>query len=149
MVRAQSNLMDRRVILVFNALLIGFAALLSSCSSNNPNIGRVLYSISVTPATADAQNFPNGQVVFTASGSYSVAPSPGPLISTAPYNGQFVVANPTNPPATIATVVSMGNSTVTVQCASGESGTAAVVATANANNGTNTVITGSAQLTCP
>jgi hypothetical protein len=142
------NLMNRRVLLSI-AVPMTLALLLSSCSSSNPNIGRVLYSISVTPATADAQNSANGQVIFTATGSYSLAPSPAPLTFAAPYAGQFVVANPTNPPATIATVVSTGSSTVTVQCASGESGTVPVVASASANNGTDTVITGSAELTCP
>ncbi len=129
--------------------LLALAALLSSCSSSNPNVGRVLYSIAVTPATADAQTFPNGQVVFTATGSYSLAPSPAPLTFTAPYAGQFIVANPTNPPETIATIVATGNSTITVQCASGASGTVPVVATASANNLAGTVVSGSAQLTCP
>jgi hypothetical protein len=143
-----NELMDRRVIISL-ALLGAIAVLVSSCSSSNPNIGRVLYSISVTPATADAQNFPGGQVLFTATGSYSLAPTPAPLTFAAPYAGEFVVSNPTNPPATIATVVTTGNSTVTVQCASGAAGTVAVVASASANNGTDTVITGSGELTCP
>lgn len=144
----RTDLMNRRV-RVLLVLSIAIASFFSSCSSSNPNIGRVLYSISVTPATADAQNFPNGQVTFTASGSYSLAPSPAPLTLTAPYAGEFVVANPTNPPATIATVVTTGNSTLTVECAPGATGTVAVVASASANNDTTTVITGSAQLTCP
>jgi hypothetical protein len=129
--------------------LIALATVISSCSSSDPNSGRVLYSITVTPPTADAQTFPNGQVTFTASGMFSVAPSPAPLTFAAPYTGQFNVANPTNPPATIASVVATGNSSVTVQCTSGATGTVSVVASAFANNGTNTVITGSAQLTCP
>jgi hypothetical protein len=103
----------------------------------------------VTPAAADAQNFPKGQVVFTAAGIFNLPPSPAPLTFTAPYAGQFIVENPTNPPATIATVVSSGNSTVTVQCAPGASGTVQVVASASANNATNTLITGSGALTCP
>jgi hypothetical protein len=124
-------------------------ATFSACSSGNPNLGRVLFSISVTPASADAKNSPHGQVVFTASGMFSLPPSPAPLTFTAPYAGQFIVANPTNPPATLATVVTTGNSTVTVQCAPGASGIVPVVASASANNGTDTVITGSAELTCP
>jgi hypothetical protein len=131
------------------AFLIVLATVISSCSSSAPDSGRVLYSIAVTPATADAQEFPNGQVTFTASGMFSVAPSPAPLTFAAPYAGQFIVANPTNPPASIATVISTGNSTVTVQCAPGATGMVQVVAIASANNGTNTVITGDAQLTCP
>lgn len=140
--------MHRGALLSF-ALLVALATLISSCSSGDANLGRVLFSVSVTPATADAHNFPGGQVVFTASGMFNLPPSPAPLTFTAPYVGQFVVLNPTNPPATIATVVSTGNSTVTVQCASEASGTVPVVASASANNGTDTVITGSAALTCP
>lgn len=142
------SLMNARsfLLLALSALVAG---LISSCSSGDPNGGRILYSITVTPATADAQSFSNGQVVFTASGMYSVPPSPGPLTFTAPYAGQFIVANPTNPPSTIATVVSTGNSTVTVQCAAGASGTVPVVASAASNNLSGTVVTGSAQLTCP
>ena len=139
----------RASLFLFAAFLIALATVVSSCSSGNPNLGRVLYSISVTPATADAQNFPNGQVVFTATGMFNLPPSPAPLTFAAPYAGQFVVSNPTNPPATIATVVASGNSTITVQCASGSSGTVPIVASGSANNGTDTVITGNAQLTCP
>src|SRR5215469_4503500 len=40
---------------------------------------RLLQSISVTPASADAQGFPNGQVQFTAVGTYSQPPSPSPI----------------------------------------------------------------------
>ncbi len=140
--------MDRRFLL-FAAFLIAVATLVCSCSSADPNIGRVLYSISVTPATADAQNSPNGQVVFTATGMFSLPPSPAPLTFAAPYTGQFIVANPTAPPATVATVVASGNSTITVQCATGASVTVPIVASGLANNGTDSVITGSAELTCP
>jgi hypothetical protein len=143
----RETLVVRRVSILLS-LSVGLAMLLS-CSSSNPNLGRVLFSISVTPATADAKDFPNGQVIFTASGSFSLPPSPAPLTFMPPYAGQFIVANPTNPPATIATVVTTGNSTVTVQCAAGVSGTVPVTASASANNGTDTVITGSAELTCP
>ena len=129
---------------------IALAALtLLSCSDSDPNAGRVLLSIAVTPSTADAALFPNGLVTFTATGTFSVAPSPAPIPSTAPYSGEIFVANPTNPPATIATVVSTGNSTATVECQQGGSGTVQIVASANANNGTAIVITGSATLTCP
>ncbi len=125
------------------------AALLASCATNPPDPGRLLLTITVTPATADAQAYPNGQVTFTATGTFSVAPSPAPLPFTAPYNGQIFVSNPTNPPGTIANVVSSGNSSATVQCVSGVSGIVPIVASGYANNVNQTVITGSAQLTCP
>jgi len=130
-------------------LLVALGAALLSCGSSNPNIGRILTGITVAPGSADAQQFTNGQVLFTATGTYSLPPFSGPLTFQSPYSGSFIVANPTNPPQTIATVVSTGPSTVTVQCASGISGTVPIVASASANNGTSTVISGSGTLICP
>jgi hypothetical protein len=135
----------RRSLLALFAL-IAVAACLISCSTANPNIGRVLTSISVTPATADAKNS-NGQVVFTATGTFSLPPSPAPVIFTAPYSGQFVVDNPVM--GAVANVIATGTGTVTVQCVAGESGTVAVTANASANNGSSQVVSGSAELTCP
>jgi hypothetical protein len=42
---------------------------------------RQLQSVTLSPVSADAQNFPNGQVSFTATGSFSKAPSPVQLTS--------------------------------------------------------------------
>jgi hypothetical protein len=120
---------------------------LMSCDSVNPNSGRVLTAINVTPTTADASQFPNGEVTFTATGQFSLPPLSGPVTFTAPYTGQFIVANPNN--QTIANIVSTGNGTVTVRCAAGVSATVDVVATAAANNGTQTTVTAQGQLTCP
>jgi hypothetical protein len=92
-------------------------------------------------------NSSNGQVVFTATGTFSLPPTPSPVSFVAPYSGQFSVDNPTS--GTIATVVASGPGTVTVQCAAGAAGTVNVVASASANNSTNTIISGSGQLTCP
>ncbi len=136
----------RHSLLAYGVLLL-LAAGLISCGSSNQTIGRVLTSIAVTPQTADAQSSPNGQIIFAATGTFSLPPYTGPLTFVAPYAGQFVVNNPTN--ATIATVVSSGAGTVTVQCASGGSGSVAVTATASANNGSTLVVSGSGQLTCP
>jgi hypothetical protein len=130
------------------AALVLIACLLNSCGSTNPNNGRVLTSISVTPTTADGQSNPNG-VVFTATGTFSLPPLSVPLTFAAPYTGQFVVDNPTNPPATIANIVSTGTGTITVQCATGATGTVFITASALANNSAGTVISGNAQLTCP
>jgi hypothetical protein len=132
-------------IALFAAALI--AACATSCATSNPNTDRVLTSISVTPATADAQQFPNGQVTFTATGAFSLPPLSGPVSFAAPYTGYFVVDPPNN--QTIANVVSTGNGTITVQCVSGASGTVEVVAAASANNGTSTTVSANAQLTCP
>ena len=129
-------------------LLILAAVVVSSCgNSGNPNTSRILTSISVTPPTADAQTYPNGQVTFSAAGTFNLPPLTGLLTFAAPYSGQFVVNNPTK--TTIATVVSTGTGTITVQCVSGVSGSVLVTASASANNGTSTLISGSGQLTCP
>jgi hypothetical protein len=128
-------------------LFAALVACLLSCATSDPNYARVLTSITVTPATADAQNFPNGQVVFTAAGTFNVAPSPGPVSSASPYFGQFVVNNPAT--GAIANIVSTGNSTVTVQCVAGAIGAVEIDMNAYANNDTTTVIGGYAQLTCP
>ena len=120
---------------------------LMSCESVNPNSGRVLTAINVTPTTADASQFPNGQVTLTATGQFSLPPLSGPVTFTTPYTGQFIVDNPTN--QTIANIISTGNGTVTVQCVAGVSATVDVVATASANNGTKTTVTAQGQLTCP
>jgi hypothetical protein len=135
----------RRSLLVLFAL-IASAACLISCSTANPNIGRVLTSINVTPATADAQTYPNG-VVFTATGTFSLPPSPVPVTFTAPYSGEFVVDNPAS--GAVANVISTGTGTVTVQCVADASGMVAVTASALANNGSSQVVSGSAELTCP
>jgi hypothetical protein len=103
----------------------------------------------VTPGTAGANNSANAQVIFTATGTFSLPPTPAPVTFAVPYSGQFVVDNPTN--STIATVFSSrtGTDTVTGQCATGASGTVPVVASASANNGSTIVVSGSAQLTWP
>jgi len=107
------------------------ALFLSGCGSNSP--------ISVTPASADAQNFPNGIVQFKATG----VPSPTWCIGTASgsCNGNVVP---------IATIDINGQA----QCLAGHSGTVTILA------GTGGRVTipdagmqlshfGSAQLTCP
>ena len=43
--------------------------------------GRKLQTVSLSPPTADAKNFPNGQVPFTATGTFSQPPSPVTLTS--------------------------------------------------------------------
>ena len=124
--------------------LFSTAALLVSCgSSGNPNTGRVLISVAVTPATADGQSSPNG-VVFTATGTFSLPPITAPLNFAAPYAGQFVIDN-----TSVATIVATGTGTITVQCVSGTSGTVFATAGALANNGTSTMVSGSGRLTCP
>ncbi len=117
-----------------------------SCGSNN-NSNRFLQSITVTPAAADAQKFPNGQVQFTATGNFTKPPSPSVLTFATPYSGGF------NVDPAMATIVSTGTGTVTVQCLPGASGTTTVTALACKNatgtKATCAVANGTAQLTCP
>ena len=141
--------MTYRKALISATVLTLLASLLIACASSNPNNFRYLISIAVTPTTADAQTFPNGQVQFTATGTFNQPPITGPVSSAAPYSGQFSVINPVTPPATIATIVSTGTGTATVQCVTGASGTVPISITASANNGTSTVVSGGARLTCP
>src|SRR5579872_5813438 len=47
------------------------ASFLLACGSSTP---RQLQSITVSPAAADAQNSPGGQVQFTATGNYNTSP---------------------------------------------------------------------------
>jgi hypothetical protein len=116
---------------------------LLSSGSNNPSAFRVLTSIAVSPLSADIQNYPSGQVPFTATGTFSLPPSPSPVPSTSPYSGTFTVDN-----AAIATIVSVDAGTATVECVSGASGTVNVIATASANNGRGVMVSGSGQLVC-
>jgi hypothetical protein len=57
---------------------LGFLlVVISGCGGSamtNSNSTRQLQSLTVTPASADAQNFPNGQVRFTAMGTFNMAP---------------------------------------------------------------------------
>jgi hypothetical protein len=60
--------------------------------------GRQLRSVSVSPATADAKNFAGGQVQFTATGTFSKAPSPAPVTNPEIFwcvGGAVSAANPT------------------------------------------------------
>lgn len=107
------------------------ALFLSGCGSNSP--------ISVSPATADAQNFPNGIVPFKATG----VTSPTWCIGTA--SGSCI-----GNVATIATIDINGQA----QCLAGNSGTVTILAGTGGrvimpDGGVQLSHFGSAQLTCP
>ena len=57
-------------------LLVFTIAAMVACAGNPQ---RHLLSVAVTPSTASAQDFPNGQVPFTAVGSFDKSPSPATL----------------------------------------------------------------------
>jgi hypothetical protein len=57
---------------LFFLLLILAAAMTLACGSSS----HIPQSVTVSPATADAKNFPNGQVPFMATAFYNIKPSP-------------------------------------------------------------------------
>jgi len=138
--------MTRFVTLSTGPLVLFTAFLMSGCGSN-----RQLQSVTLSPASADAQGFSGGQVPFAASGTFSKPPSPVPLTSK---DVQWCVGTSTgaclgniNPGATV-------DQTGVAQCNSGFVGTATIVAgnggeTMNPDGGSQLKIFGSATLTCP
>jgi hypothetical protein len=57
---------------IVGSILLAFAACLAlACGSSS----RKLQSITVSPASADAQNYPNGKVPFVATGYYNSSPT--------------------------------------------------------------------------
>ena len=112
------------------AILFVFVVLLAGCGQNK---------VIVSPASADAQNYPNGIVQFTSTG----VSSPTWCIGTSGGQCDGNVALP-------ATIDSSGRA----QCASGHSGTVTVLAgkgvpPMNFDTGFQLSPFGSAQLTCP
>lgn len=113
------------------APLIAFSALMLGCGQNKV--------VNVTPASADAQNFPNGIVQFTATGVNSPTWCIGSANGVC--NGNIAAA---------ATIDSSGRA----QCLSGKSGTVTVLAgtglrITNPDGGSQLSTFGSAQLICP
>jgi len=108
------------------------------------NSNRVLQSMTVAPATADGQNFMNGQVAFTAMGTFSKPPSPAMVNFMAPFSGGWSVSN-----QNIATIDQNGMA----QCVHEAVGTVMVTAQASSNaagpGAMSTAVTATATLTCP
>jgi hypothetical protein len=141
----------RSLLVALSTFALGVAALLTlSCgSSANSDPNRVLQSITLTPATADAQDYPNGQVQFTATGFYNSVPN-----TVTPLSAGWGTCS--DNAATTAVTVSQAG---VAQCASGAVGTYTVWANdyPSTNVGCNAVnacgggcmVAGSAQLTCP
>ena len=128
------------------ALVAAFFLMTASCGTT-----RQLTSITVSPASADARNSPNGQVQFTAAGAFSEPPSPvTPLPVTWCPQATCGVGTPVNVGITID-----GNGLA--QCEPAFVGTVPIVAMAPAKpgamitpmSGMNGMIFGTAQLTCP
>jgi hypothetical protein len=135
----------------FGSFALGPLLLLAALAFSACGSSRHLQSVSLSPAAADAQSFPNGQVPFKAAGTFSKPPSPVQL------TGQDVTwcvgasgggcAGNINPGATV-------DQNGLAQCNSGFAGTVTILA----GQGTTMVmpdvgaqlkIFGTAQLTCP
>ena len=128
---------------------------LSACGSGGP---RQLQSVTLSPSSADAKNFPNGQVQFTATGRFSTPPSPVHLTNRDVLWCVGGPANATNPTAglcsgNIAPLATI-NQNGLAQCSAVFQGTVNILAgTAlppmNPDVGPQLKIFGAAQLTCP
>jgi len=111
--------------------------------------GSHLSSVSLSPAVADAQNFPNGQVQFTATGTYGGSSKPVPVTNLTWCIGSTNGGCNGN----IASVATISGSGV-AQCLPGATGTATVLAGSGGHarmpaGGSTLSVFGSAQLTCP
>jgi hypothetical protein len=125
------------------ALLFVTISLALACGSNR------LTSVSVSPAVADARNFPNAQVQFIASGTYSGSSHPVTVNNLSWCVGSSSGLCNGN----IASAASVNGNGV-AQCLSGESGMVTVIAgTGGAitppDIGQQFTVFGTAQLTCP
>jgi hypothetical protein len=113
---------------------------LSSCGAHSE---RHVVSITVSPATASAQDFPNGKVQFTASATFDKPPSPVVLNPAT-----WVIQPPPNPPD----AVSIDQNGV-AQCKAGFAGTVMIEGgqTQCPDTAKDACIfkSGSAQLSCP
>jgi hypothetical protein len=126
-------------------LLIAFAITTIACSSMNSMSNRVLQSMVISPANADARTSPQGQVQFSAMGTFSEAPSPAPVPFVAPYSGSWATSD-----LNVASIDQTG----LAQCVPGTVGTVTITAIASSNAGmgtqnTSTAVSGTAKLTCP
>jgi hypothetical protein len=137
--------MTNRRTLLAALFLVAVALETLGCGMSNR---RVLQSMTISPASADAQNFPKGQVQFTATGFFSKPPSPQQMTFQPPYFGGWLLTpNGQFPVASIS-------QTGLAQCIAGQSGTSTVIATAASNAGIGTEMTAvevraTATLTCP
>jgi hypothetical protein len=140
-------------LLIFT-MTITAAAITLACGSSQ----HLLQTVSVSPATADAKNYPDGQVQFTATGYYNMAPSP-----VVPFGATWGTCSQPAPGQEQSTNAVTVNSNGVAQCTKGAVGTYTVWASGSNPLKPGTVcsavitacgvscdaIVGNAQLTCP
>jgi hypothetical protein len=128
-------------------LLMLAAAITLACGSSHT---RMLQSVTISPTTADAQDYPNGQVPFTATAIYNTSPN-----QVTPFDAIWGACFQDG----VTTAVSVSTTGV-AQCAASASGNYtiwafgvnkgdAVCNVVNACGGGCGRVTGTAQLTCP
>jgi hypothetical protein len=91
-------------------LLLLLALQTVGCGSSTP---RSLQSVTASPTTADAMNFPNGQVQFTATGIFNRPPT-----RVTPYPVAWATSQ--------ASVATIGNTNGLAQCIPGQTGTVTI-----------------------
>jgi hypothetical protein len=129
---------------VLGLLLLSSIALSCGSSASQTGMGQ-LQSITLTPMSADAQNYPNGQVPFLATGIYVNPPH-----TVIPQSARWGACQQNAP----VSEVSVSNEGV-AQCGSGAAGTFTVFAydmtncTAITSCAGGCTVVGTAQLTCP
>jgi hypothetical protein len=145
-----------------SACLLLLAAWLALACGSSPSGPHLIQSLTLSPTSVDAQNFPSGKVAFVPTGHYNTAP-----LTVTPIQASWGAESEILWNGTINYGDANGAVTVdangTAQCANGASGTYAVVAwaiqdpnlkgTCGSGNsigepGCN-VVQGIAQLTCP
>ena len=135
--------------LLSSVALLLIAAIALACGSSNSSTSRAATALTITPATADAVNYPNG-VPFTAVATYSTPPSPVKGVQAT--WGACYQNDPTNDISVSTTGLA--------HCGPGASGVYTVWAYVIANDrgcpewvnscgGGGCQVTGTAQLTCP
>jgi hypothetical protein len=125
--------------------VIALTLIAASCGTSSNSSQGQLQSIAVNPPTADAQNYPNGEVPFQATGYYI-----NPSHTVTPQPATWVACSQ-NAPTSDVSVSKSGSA----QCASEALGKYAINAfvltncTAITACGGGCTVAGSAQLTCP
>ncbi len=139
--------MNRSVLGPLRSILLPISLVITiGCGS-----GGQLKSVTVSPTAADARNFPNGQVPFSAIGTFSNSHSPRPLnsndISWCVGTSAGACAGNINSGATVT-------ANGVAACVQTFSGTATILAgkanpPMNPDGGAQMTVFGAAQLTCP
>ena len=146
----------KKALISVSLLVLALAGLLVALSCGGGQSQSQLQTVAVNPASADAQNYPSGEVPFVATGYYVDPDQTVTPLTTAWWtacSGTGTTSGPTND-----VVLSQSG---TAQCASGAHGTYTIFATDTKTSARcpaitpcgvivgGCVVNGTAQLTCP